>query len=105
MPLRWVIIRDPAGGFETQALRCTDLHVRPAQIVAWFVHRWRLEVTFAEGRRHLGVQTPRQWSELAIRHTTPVLLGLLSSAIVKSPFSAIECPHGNDSESPHLELT
>ena len=29
-------------------------------------------------RRHLGVETSRQWSDLAIRRTTPALLGLVS---------------------------
>lgn len=37
-----------------------------------------MEVTFEEARRHLGVETQRQWSELAIRRTTPCLLGLFS---------------------------
>lgn len=31
-----------------------------------------------EVRRHLGVETQRQWSERAIRRTTPALLGLCS---------------------------
>ena len=52
--------------------------VAPEQIVAWFVRRWQLEVTFEEARRHLGVETQRQWSEPAIRRTTPALLGLFS---------------------------
>jgi hypothetical protein len=39
---------------------------------------WQLEVTFQEVRRHLGFETQRQWSELAIRRTTPALLGLFS---------------------------
>ena len=76
--LRWVLIRDPHGEFATQALLCTDHAVAPAQILAWFVRRWQLEVTFEEARRHLGVETQRQWSELAIRRTTPALLGLFS---------------------------
>ena len=42
------------------------------------VQRWQLEVTFEEARRHLGMQTQRQWSALAIARTTPVLLGLYS---------------------------
>jgi hypothetical protein len=46
--------------------------------LAWFVQRWQLEVTFEEARRHLGVETQRQWSGLAIRRTTPALLGLFS---------------------------
>jgi hypothetical protein len=37
-----------------------------------------LEVTFAEVRRHLGVETQRQWSDLAILRTTPALFGLFS---------------------------
>jgi hypothetical protein len=37
-----------------------------------------METTFQEARRHLGVETQRQWSELAIRRTTPALLGLFS---------------------------
>ncbi len=78
VPLRWVLIRDPQGQFATQALLCTDLGVAPAQILAWFVQRWQLEVTFEEVRRHLGVETQRQWSDLAILRTTPALLGLFS---------------------------
>ncbi len=78
VPLRWVLIRDPLGEFATQALLCTDGAVEPAQMLAWFVQRWQLEVTFEEARRHLGVETQRQWSDLAIRRTTPALFGLFS---------------------------
>src|SRR5262245_27334569 len=78
VPVRWVLIRDPQRHFATQALLCTDLAVAPAQILTWFVQRWQLAVTFEEARRHLGLETQRQWSEAAIRRTTPVLLGLFS---------------------------
>jgi hypothetical protein len=46
--------------------------------VLWLVLRWKLEVTFQEVRRYLGVESQRQWSELAIRRTTPALLSLFS---------------------------
>jgi len=78
VPLRWVLIRDPEGKFKIQALLCTDLDTDPQKIVCWFVMRWQLEVTFQEVRRHLGFETQRQWSEMAIRRTTPALLGLFS---------------------------
>ena len=78
LPIRWVLIRDPKGSFKPQALLCTDLATNPAQIVKWFVMRWRVEVTFHEVRTHLGVETQRQWSDLAIARTTPILLGLFS---------------------------
>lgn len=71
-------MRDPQGQFKTQALLCTDLEADPQKILCWFVMRWQMEVTFQEVRRHLGFETQRQWSELAIRRTTPALLGLFS---------------------------
>lgn len=37
-----------------------------------------LEVTLHEVREHLGVETQRQWSDLAILRTTPALLALFS---------------------------
>ena len=76
--IRWVLIRDPQGSFATQALLCTDPAADPTQILEWFVLRWQLEVTFQEVRTHLGVETQRQWSDLAIARTTPALLGLFS---------------------------
>jgi hypothetical protein len=78
VPVRWVLIRDPRETFPTQALLCTDLDADPEQIIAWFILRWQLEVTFHEVRAHLGVETQRQWSDLAILRTTPALLGLFS---------------------------
>ena len=78
VPIRWVLIRDPNGKFETKALLCTDQSADPTQILQWFVRRWRVEVTFQEVRAHLGVETQRQWSDKAIARTTPVLMGLFS---------------------------
>jgi hypothetical protein len=78
VPIRWVVVRDPQGEFTTQALLCTDLGASPEQVLRWFVLRWQMETTFQEARRHLGIETQRQWSELAIRRTTPALLGLFS---------------------------
>jgi DDE superfamily endonuclease len=82
VPIRWVLIRDPEGKFEPQALLSTDQTAAAPQIVAWFVLRWQLEVTFEEARAHLGVETQRQWSDLAILRTTPALLGLFSLVTV-----------------------
>lgn len=76
--IRWVLLRDPNGRFDPQALLCTDLRQPPLQILRWFQMRWQVEVTFQEVRTHLGVETQRQWSDLAIARTTPILLGLFS---------------------------
>jgi len=78
VPIRYVLVRDVAGKLKPQAFLCTDLDADPLDILRWFVRRWSIEVTFAEVRRHLGVETQRQWSDPAIARTTPGLLGLFS---------------------------
>jgi len=76
--LRWVLVVDPAGEDRSQAFFATDDGLTPERIVELFVLRWNVEVTFEETRRHLGVETQRQWSDLAIARTTPALMGLFS---------------------------
>ncbi len=78
VPIRWVLIRDPEGDFESQALLCTDLSADPARIISWFVRRWQMESTFQEVRQRLGFETQRHWSEMAIQRTAPALLTLFS---------------------------
>jgi hypothetical protein len=78
VPIRYVLVRDVEGELRPQAFLCTDLDADPLDILRWFVRRWATEVTFAEVRRHLGVETQRQWSDPAIARTTPALLGLFS---------------------------
>jgi|tagenome__1003787_1003787.scaffolds.fasta_scaffold20740371_1 hypothetical protein len=78
VPIRWILIRDPQQQFRPQALLSTHLEVVPQQAVQWFVLRWQLETSFAEVRAKLGVETQRQWSDLAIARTTPCLLALFS---------------------------
>ena len=78
--LRWVLVVDPAGEERPQAFFSTDTRMPPARIVEVFVMRWNVEVTFEEARRHLGVETQRQWSDQAIARTTPALMGLFSLA-------------------------
>jgi len=66
VPSHWVLIRDPKGGFETQALcteLCTDLDAECGRMISWFVRHWQVEPTFQEVRQHLGFETQRHWSE------------------------------------------
>ena len=53
-PIRWVLVRDPEGKRAPQAFFSTDTARKPADILALFVRRWQVEVTFAETRAHLG---------------------------------------------------
>jgi hypothetical protein len=76
--LRWVLVRDPSSQTQPAAFWASDLSLAPAQILQWYINRWSVEVTFQETRAHLGMETQRQWSDLAIARTTPALLGLFS---------------------------
>jgi hypothetical protein len=95
--IRWVLVRDPSGEKEPQAFLCTDQTAEPTDILRWFVRRWRTETTFEEARRHLGLETQRQWSDLAILRATPALLALFSlvtlwaSQLATERGPAIEC--------------
>ena len=53
-------MRDPTDVFRPQAFLCTDLDAAAEDILSWFLRRWTIKVTFAEVRRHLGVETQRQ---------------------------------------------
>jgi DDE superfamily endonuclease len=82
LPMRWVLLRCPEHTIPPTALFCTDPAAKPEQLVARFVGRWNIEVTFEEARAHLGLETQRQWSTRAIGRTTPCLFGLFSLVVV-----------------------
>lgn len=82
LPIRWVIVRDPKGELDTRAYFSTRQSDKPGEIVAEFIKRWTIETTFEESRAHMGIQTQRQWSDLAINRTTPCLFGLYSLVVL-----------------------
>jgi hypothetical protein len=96
--IRWLLVRDPSGQRDAQACLCTDLELEPTAILKRFVCRWRVETTFQEVREHLGVETQRHWSDLAILRTTPALFGLYSlvtvwaHGLMRQPSTAVR-PH------------
>ena len=67
--IRWVLVRDPQGERPIRAFFSTESAQVGPSIIADFVNRWPLEVTFEEARAHLGLETQRQWSDQAIQRT------------------------------------
>jgi hypothetical protein len=80
--IRYVLARDPKGALEDAGYLCTEEEMLPEEVMRYVVWRWSVEVTFEEMRAHLGMETQRQWSDLAIERTTPVLLGLYSLVVL-----------------------
>jgi hypothetical protein len=82
LPIRWVLVRDPLAKLNPAAFFTTAVSATPLQILTWVIMRWSVEVTFQEMRTHLGFETQRQWSEPAIKRTTPALFGLFSLIVL-----------------------
>jgi hypothetical protein len=78
VPMKWILIRDPNGTMEPIALFTLNLELQPQKVVSAYISRWPIEVTFEEARRHLGMETQRQWSDLAIDRETPCILASFS---------------------------
>ena len=77
-----MLVKTPGGKNEAETFFSTDITNSPTQIIERFVLRWNIEVTFAETRAHLGIETQRQWSDKAIARTTPMLMVLLSILVL-----------------------
>ena len=48
VPIRWLLVRDPLGRLDPQALLCTDPTRDPAQVLRWFVQRRQVKSRFAK---------------------------------------------------------
>lgn len=75
VPISWVLTRD-----ENQELLIfsTNINQSSKEMIEVFVERWTIEVTFEEARRHLGMETQRQWSDKAVDRMTPCILASYS---------------------------
>ena len=89
VPIRWVLVHDPIGEHDPQAFLSTGLDAAPGMTLQRLVSRWRVETTFQEARARPGVETQRQWPDLAILRTTPALPGLFSLITVRAAELAI----------------
>ena len=81
IPIRYVLVKTSRDEFPV-LLMTTDLGLEAQQIIETYVTRWNIEVTFHEAREHLGIETQRQWSDLAIKRTTPILFALYSLVVL-----------------------
>jgi len=92
VPIKWILIKTES---ESTVLFSTNLDHTSEYIIESFVERWQLESTFEECRRHLGVETQRQWSDKSIDRTTPCLfasysiINLMALALTKEKNESI----------------
>jgi hypothetical protein len=75
VPISWVLTRD---GEQEALIFSTNTNQSLNEMVGVFVDRWAIEVTFEEARRHLGMETQRQWSDKSVDRMTPCILASYS---------------------------
>lgn len=78
VPITWILTREPGNNKTGAVIFSTAVDQAVEDIIESFVCRWQLEVTFEEARRHLGMETQRQWSDSAINRITPCILASFS---------------------------
>ena len=92
--VRWVLVCDPAKapGEEgyLELLVSSDPGLAAEDIIRYYLMRWSCEVTFTEVRRHLGVETQRQWSDRAIARTSPCVMALFSISCLLAHHANLE---------------
>lgn len=82
LPVRWVLVKDIKNEMEPIVLFSTYTDHSAQKIIEIFISRWSIETTFEESRRHLGIETQRQWSDKAIERTTPSIFGSFSITVL-----------------------
>lgn len=93
VPISWVLTRD---GDQEALIFSTNINQSLSEMIGIFVDRWAIEVTFEEARRHLGMETQRQWSDKAVDRMTPCILA--SYSIIN--LIAVESLRSKDEEIP-----
>jgi hypothetical protein len=77
VPIRMVLVKTSTDA-QAEAFFSTDLNHEVKYIIETYIGRWPLEVTFEESRRHLGIETQRQWSDKSIDRETPAIFASFS---------------------------
>jgi hypothetical protein len=80
-PLRVVATEALAGGRGQEAFYSTCHEATVEEVIGWYAMRWSVEVTFHDGKQHLGFEQPQGWSRRAVERTAPLAM-LLYSLIV-----------------------
>jgi hypothetical protein len=92
VPIRLVIVRDPAGRQEDDFFFCTDATVPDAQIVQRYYDRWGVEECILEAKQQMGFESTRGWCSKTVNRQAPLAMALVT--LVKAWYAqcAVEEP-------------
>ena len=80
VPIRLVIVRDPAGHEKDDFFFCTDATVPDAQIAQRGTDRWGIEEAIWEAKQHLGFEQTRGWCSKTVHRQAPLAMVLATLA-------------------------
>jgi len=78
VPVRLVIVRDPAGREEDDFFFCTDATVPDAQIAQRAGDRWGVEEAILEAKQQLGFEDTRGWCSKTVNRQAPLAMVLVT---------------------------
>lgn len=80
--LRYVVVRDPDGIYQTTYIISTDVDLPAAEVVAALARRWPLERTFQECKQKLGLQDTQIQLPASVRRQPPMTMILYSLVVL-----------------------
>jgi hypothetical protein len=78
VPIRMVIVRDPAGHEKDDFFFCTDAGVSDAEIVQRYYDRWGVEEGIQEAKQQMGFESTRGWCSRTVNRQAPLAMVLVS---------------------------
>jgi hypothetical protein len=78
VPIRLVIVRDPAGRQQDDFFFCTDATVPDEQIVQRYYDRWGVEECILEAKQQMGFETTRGWCSRTVTRQAPLAMVLVT---------------------------
>jgi len=78
VPIRLVIVRDPAGRQKDDFFFCTDATVPDEQIVQRYHDRWGVEECILEAKQQVGFETTRGWCSRTVNRQAPLAMVLVT---------------------------
>jgi hypothetical protein len=78
VPIRMVIVRDPAGQEKDDFFFCTDATVPDEEIVQRYYDRWGVEEAIEEAKQSMGFESTQGWCSKTVHRQAPLAMILVT---------------------------
>ena len=92
VPIRMVIVRDPAGRQEDDFFFCTNAAVPDEEIVQRYYDRWGVEECILEAKQQMGFESTRGWCSKTVNRQAPLAMVLETLVKVWYARCALKAP-------------